>query len=159
MIARLRLPSLLPLLGLGLVLGLAPAARADNPRDRGPDDASLSIQINFGTAPHWVAVRGTRVREIRENERPDYDMFSYRGRYYVYQNDRWYASRRWKGRFTVIDDRDVPGELSRVPQGHWRKYPPGWQKQDERGHERGQGKDKDKHGKGHDDQGEGGGNH
>jgi hypothetical protein len=159
MIVRPRLSSLLPLPGLCFILALAPAARADNPHDRGPDGASVSIQISFGTAPHWVAVRGTHVKEIREGERPDYDMFCTGGKYYVYQNDHWYMSRHSKGRFMAVDDRNVPRELSRVPREHWHKYPPGWEKQDERGHERGHGKDK--HGdQGHDDHpGEGGGNH
>jgi hypothetical protein len=96
---------------------------------QGPGGASATLQVNFGTAPRWVGIRGSRVRMIRQGERPDYDLFQYGRSYYAYSNNRWYMSRRWRGQFTAIDDRMVPRELSRVPRQHWRNYPSGWSDQ------------------------------
>jgi frataxin-like iron-binding protein CyaY len=95
-------------------------------RHRGSDGSSASLQINFGSTPRWSGIRGTRVREIRGGNRPDYDMFSYGGSYYVYRDNRWYSSRRRTGQFNLIDDRSVPREFSRIPRSHWRSYPSGW---------------------------------
>ena len=96
---------------------------------QGPGGPSATLQVSFGTAPHWVGIRGTRVRTIRQGERPDYDLFQYGRNFYAYSNDRWYMSPRPRGQFTVIDERFVPTELSRVPRGQWRNYPSGWSDQ------------------------------
>jgi hypothetical protein len=66
------------------------------------------------------------VWEIRTHQRPSYDLFSYRGSYYAYNNDQWYMSQRSSGDFRLIDDRYVPTELYRVPRDHWRSYPAAW---------------------------------
>jgi hypothetical protein len=95
-------------------------------RGRQPDGSSASLQISFGSAPRWYGIRGSRVREIRGGQRPDYDMFNFAGSYYVYRDGRWYSSRRGDGEFTHMNDRDVPREISRVPRSHWRNYPSGW---------------------------------
>ena len=76
--------------------------------------------------PRWDRVPGTRVRMIRESDRPDYDMFSYGGRYYVYDEGRWYMSTTWRGSFRRIDDQEVPAELARVPRDEWHSYPVNW---------------------------------
>lgn len=93
-----------------------------------PARAATSLQINFGSSPHWVGVNGTRVREIRQGDRSDYDMFQYRNGYYAYNNNdgRWYMSRRARGRYRMISDRDVPSDFRRVPRSHWRNYPSAW---------------------------------
>ncbi len=52
-----------------------------------------------------------------------------RERHLVYSNDRWYRSRRVRGNFAYIEERRVPSELTRVPQGRWRNYPSGWKDQ------------------------------
>ena len=107
---------LYPLLAVSMTLAMAATAHAQ----------SASLQVNFGTTPHWTVVRGTRVEEIPASERPGYDMFRYGGTYYAYNNNRWYTSRRGDGEFVWIDDRSVPSELSMVPRDHWRNYPSGW---------------------------------
>jgi hypothetical protein len=94
-------------------------------RNRGPEGSSATLQINLGSQPRWTNVRGTRVRMIR-GQRPDYDMFRYGNYYYVYNNDRWFMSRQWRGEFSAVDDRQVPRELARVPRQHWRNYPQSW---------------------------------
>jgi hypothetical protein len=96
---------------------------------QGSGGGSATLQINFGTTPRWMGIRGTRVRMIRQGQRPDYDMFQYGGSYYVYNNNRWYMSRRSRGQFAMIDERLVPRELSRVPREHWRTYPTQWSDQ------------------------------
>jgi hypothetical protein len=117
---------LLPLLALSLTFAMAASVHAQVRQNRGPDGTSAPLQISFRTTPHWVGIRGTRVMEIRQGERPDYDMFRYGGNYYVFNNNRWYMSHRVRGGFNTIDDRSVPRELSRVPREHWRNYPSGW---------------------------------
>ena len=88
---------------------------------------SASVRISFGTTPHWTTVDGTQVQVIRQDERPDYDMFRYNNRYYVYRDNRWYQSDQWQGDFNYVDTRYVPVELSRVPRDNWRSYPTEWQ--------------------------------
>lgn len=114
---------LIPLLALGMTLATVASVRADT---------RASLQINFGTKPHWVAVPGTSVREIRQGDRTDYDMFRYGRSYYAYNNadGRWYTSRGYQGRFVMIDDRSVPRDLRRIPRNHWRNYPTSWDRND-----------------------------
>lgn len=115
-----RMHLLLPVLALGLMLGTAmPASSATD----------VSLQINFGRTPRWETVRGTQVRMIRSGDRSDYDVFRYGSRYYAYNhmNGNWYVSRRYNGRYMLIDDRSVPRELRRVPRNRWRHYPAEWE--------------------------------
>jgi hypothetical protein len=113
---------LLPLLVLGITL--ATVATVHVPTSQAATTASL--QINFGSAPQWGYVPGTRVREIRQGQHPDYDMFRYGSTYYAYNNDQWYSSRRSHGQFRAIDERYVPMQISRVPRDRWHNYPSRW---------------------------------
>jgi len=81
MVHRSRIQILLPLLAMSLTLGMIGSAQAQ--------DASANFQVTFGSRPHWTSVQGTRVQEIRQADRPDYDMFRYGGNYYAYNNNRW----------------------------------------------------------------------
>ena len=125
----MRVPSkssiLISLLALSMTLATAAAVRADT---------RASLQINFGSKPHWVGVPGTSVRVIRQSDRTDYDMFRYGNRYYAYNSadSRWYSSRGYRGQFVMIDDRSVPRDLRRVPRNHWRNYPSSWDRNDGR---------------------------
>jgi hypothetical protein len=87
----------------------------------GRDDHS-SFSVTFGSRPHWEHVQGTGVRVIRSYDRPNYDMFSYRGNYYVYANGRWYMSRNWRGDFQMVGNNQIPHEFRRVPRSYWRDY-------------------------------------
>jgi len=138
MIHRSKTHLLLPLLALSVALATA------GPVQAGPD---VSLQINLGSRPHWENVRGTSVREIRRSDRSDYDVFRYGRNYYAYNhvNGNWYMSRRDRGRYRLIDDRQVPRELRRVPRDHWRNYPTAWE---DRGYDRGRD---DGYGRGRDD--------
>jgi hypothetical protein len=126
---------LVPLLVLGMAIATAASGNAQDrqyQRSRGTD---ASLQITFGTTPHWVGIPGTGIREIRQGDRTDYDMFKYGRSYYAYNNanDRWYMSRGWRGQFMLIDDRSVPRELRRIPRNHWRNYPTAWANRNYRG--------------------------
>jgi hypothetical protein len=50
-------------------------------------------------------------------------------------------SRRDRGQYRLIDDRQVPRELRRIPRDHWRNYPTAWENRgydgDRRGYDRG----------------------
>ena len=130
---RPKLRILVPLLALGMTLATVASVRAQNRQyDRQYDrtrGGETSLQITFGSRPHWVGVPGTSVREIRQGDRTDYDMFRYGRSYYAYnsENGRWYVSRGWRGEFYLIDDRAVPTELRRIPRNHWRNYPTSWE--------------------------------
>ena len=116
---------LLPLLALGLALATAAMVPTQSAAA-----TTASLQINFGNAPHWTPVSGTRISVIREAERPDYDIFQYGGRYYVFQGDRWYTSRRQRGQYVFIEERYVPRDFTRIPRGNWRHYPGAWEHRD-----------------------------
>jgi hypothetical protein len=111
----------IPMLALSMTLAMAAAGSAQA--------ANASLQINFGSSPHWVGVPGTQVREIRQGDHTDYDMFRYGNRYYAYNSAdaRWYMSRRARGRFVMIDDRSVPSDMRRIPRNYWRNYPASWE--------------------------------
>lgn len=104
-------------LALGTIVGVATLARAD---------VAATFQVTFGKSPHWVGVQGTKVKEIRQGERPDYDIFKCGGRYYVHNADGWYCSKKSHGDFAKIEETAVPRDLARVPRDHWKNYPAGW---------------------------------
>ena len=104
-----------------------PARWSDNNYGRGYDNSGYrddyaTFEVSLGRRPRWVPVSGTQVRVIRTNDRPTYDMFQYRGRYYVYNDGRWYVSRNWRGNFQMVSVRSVPWELRKVPRRYWRDY-------------------------------------
>jgi hypothetical protein len=124
---------LAPVLAMSMALVLVASASAQDRRYE-RSQPGISLQINFGSTPHWSRVPGTQVRAIRQEDRTDYDIFQYGRSYYAYNsgNERWYMSRRSRGNFRLIDDRDVPRELRRIPRNHWRNYPASWEGRDDR---------------------------
>jgi hypothetical protein len=115
---------------------------------QGSGSSSMSLQVNFGRPPRWTSIQGTRVEELPSAEGPGYDVFRYGGNYYAYNNDRWYTSRRESGEFIMIDDANLPDELSMVPREHWRNYPSRWQDRDS---QRSGWQDRDHQGSGYQD--------
>ena len=107
-----------------------PASWEDR-NDRDSRNSGATLRITFGSTPRWSNVSGTRVETISMADRDyrdrDYDVFRYGDAYYAYSGDRWYTSRRESGDFTLIDDRNVPSEISRVPKDQWHSYPATWQ--------------------------------
>ena len=129
---------LVPLLTLSMTIATAASVNAQNRQYQRSGGPEASLQITFGTKPHWVGIPGTGIREIRQGDRTDYDMFRYGRSYYAYNNanDRWYMSRGWRGQFVLIDDRSVPRELRRIPRNHWRNYPTAWEERNYQGNHR-----------------------
>jgi len=127
MMSRRYTSPVLPLLALGVTLALATPTHAQDRRDYGSRGTTASLRVSFGSQPHWTTVQGTRVEELPYAERPGYDMFRYGGRYYAYDNNRWYASPQENGDYVAIDDASVPGDFEGIPSDHWRNYPSGWQ--------------------------------
>ena len=134
MTTRSRTHWLLPLLALCITIGLATTALAQT-------STSASLQISFGSRPHWSNVSGTGVRSLRDGEGPGYDMFRYGGNYYAYNNNQWYRSHSQTGQYAPIDQRSVPGQLRRVPRNKWRHYPTDWAGQPDNSGHRGSGRD------------------
>jgi hypothetical protein len=134
MMKRTKRRLLVPLVALSMTLAMAASANAQDRQYQGSRGTDVSLQITFGSKPHWVGIPGSQVSQIREGDRTDYDMFRYGRKYYAYnnRNDRWYMSRRWRGQFMLIDDRSVPRELRRIPREHWRNYPTAWRDRDYR---------------------------
>lgn len=120
---HLVLPSLL--LGLFALIAV-PTHATDLVRVRTVSLAPAPPRVLFSTNPHWVAVPGTRVYRVRDDDRPSYDMMRYGSRYYIYDQGYWYRSTRWNGPFVTIQERSVPTVFYDVPSDHWRRYPPGW---------------------------------
>lgn len=100
------------------------SSRWEDRNDRGRSSATL--QVTFGSRPRWTGISGTRVEAIYGSLRPSYDLFRLDGRYYAYSNDQWYSSTHETGRFTMIDDRSVPNEFTKLSRTHWRNYPSNW---------------------------------
>lgn len=97
---------------------------------------SNTLQMTWNGNPRWRTIRGTRVMELRPDQRMDYDVFRYRGAYYAYANGHWYMAHHHNETFVMIDDRAVPAEFSSIPRDHWRNYPNGWQEASRSRHRR-----------------------
>jgi hypothetical protein len=115
-----------PLLALSMSLAMAATAQAQQRSYNSGTSVSGTLRINLGGSPRWTSINGSRVEEIAEGQRPDYDMFRFNGGYYAYNNERWYTSRTDRGDSILIDDANVPSELIGVPRDHWRNYPSRW---------------------------------
>jgi hypothetical protein len=128
----LRSLTLAVLLG-ALVTVPASAQGRDDRRDRNRDgdsyynyDRSSNAQFGLTRNPHWMKVRGTKVMVIRDQDRPDYDMFRFGRDYYVCSSGHWYRSTNWRGSFRPIDGAVLPGDFRKVPREYWRTFPSGW---------------------------------
>lgn len=115
MFERTKKSLLVAVLAAGAVLGAATAHAQ-----------GATFRVEFGTTPHWTTVNGTRVQIVRDDERPDYDIFRVNGRYYVYSGGDWYVSDVPTGTFSYMEPRFVPNDLRRVPQTYWYSYPSDW---------------------------------
>lgn len=88
---------------------------------------NVSIGINLQTYPQLVPVPGYPVYyapQLRSN------YFFYDGMYWIYQDDRWYASAWFNGPWGVVAAEVVPVYILRVPVRYYRQPPPyfrGWQ--------------------------------
>jgi len=88
---------------------------------------NVSIGINLQTYPQLVRVPGYPVYyapQLRSN------YFFYDGMYWIYQDDRWYASAWYNGPWGIVAPDVVPVYVLRVPVRYYRRPPEyfrGWQ--------------------------------
>lgn len=94
-----------------------------------------TLQVRVANTARWYSIRGTSVMQLRGAQRPDFDLFRLGGEYYAFDNDSWYLSRRATGQYRLINERQVPAEMSWVPRYAWQHYPDRWL--DDRGRLRG----------------------
>jgi hypothetical protein len=73
----------------------------------------------FGTKPDMTSIPGTGVRYARRA--PDFDLYRYRGTYYLMDDGVWYRSSTWRGPFLSIRVGSVPDPVLNVPRGY-RRY-------------------------------------
>jgi hypothetical protein len=81
---------------------------------------NVSIGINLQTYPQLVPVPGYPVYyapQLRSN------YFFYDGMYWVYQDDRWYASAWYNGPWGIVAPEVVPVYVLRVPVRYYRRPP------------------------------------
>ncbi len=116
MIARIRKALLVAAVAGFTALG-ATAAHAQ---------AGATFRVTFENSPHWTTISGTRVGIVREDERPDFDLFRVNDRFYVYNNGTWFVSDTPEGTYSYMEPRFVPVEIRRVPQNYWYSYPTDW---------------------------------
>ena len=83
-------------------------------------------RLTFTHTPQWQQVSGTPVFMVRDEDRPDFDMFRYGNTYYIYDNGNWFRANRWNGTYQWFDEAYVPSALARVPEAEWRSYPSAW---------------------------------
>ncbi|HEV8128145.1 MAG TPA: hypothetical protein VGQ14_00665 [Candidatus Eisenbacteria bacterium] len=81
--------------------------RDDYPRDR------YASARTFRTKPEMVMISGTSVRYARRAD--DYDLYRYRGTWFLVEDGTWYRSSSWRGPFITIRVNSVPHEVRTVP--------------------------------------------
>jgi hypothetical protein len=89
--------------------------------------APAAVNVNIGIAvpapPRLVAVPGTPVAYAPAVPG---NYFVYAGRYYVFANGTWYASRGYNGPWLVLSPGHVPRSLLAVPVQYYRVRPQTW---------------------------------
>jgi hypothetical protein len=81
---------------------------------------SVSIGINLPVYPELVRVPGYPVYYA---PRLNSNVFFYDGMYWVYEQDRWYASTWYNGPWGMVDPEGVPLYVLRVPVRYYRQPP------------------------------------
>ena len=85
-----------------------------------PAGAQVSIGINIRAYPDLVAVPGYPVYYAPQL---DSNLFFYDGLYWVYAQDRWYASSWYNGPWDAVAPEGVPFFVLRVPVRYYRQPP------------------------------------
>jgi len=127
-------------LSLTLLLGLWPATAQAQ--------IHIGIELGLPRIPRMVVISpGIQVVEGYEGE-----VFRQGGWYWCRRSDGWYRSRSPQARFEWVEERRVPGGLSRMPAGRYHNWHRG---DDRRGREdRGRNGDREDRGR-HGDRGPG----
>ncbi|MDB6061962.1 MAG: hypothetical protein JWM78_2065 [Verrucomicrobiaceae bacterium] len=85
-----------------------------------PAHARVNVDINLSLFPDLVAVPGYPVYYAPQVDR---NYFFYDGRYWVYEDDDWYASDWYNGPWEFVDREYVPLYVLRVPVRYYRRPP------------------------------------
>jgi hypothetical protein len=104
-----------------------------------PPPQGVSIDLNIGTRPQFVAVSGIPVYYAPS---VSYNYFYYGKRYYLFHGEVWFSATSYNGPWTAVALERVPGPILTVPveyykrpPGHWKKHgPPPWAQA--KGHEK-----------------------
>jgi hypothetical protein len=103
-----------------VLLVLAAPARAD---DSPPTPPVVDLKGNVT----WVPVEGTnKVLMVQQDQRPQYDIFSFDGKYWVYRKEHWFRSDTLNGTYALLAPDSVPAEFKTVPKERWVVYPTNW---------------------------------
>lgn len=88
-------------------------------RDRDyPSDRYASTRT-FRRKPEMFTIAGTSVRYA--SRASDYDLYRFRGTWYLVDNGTWYRSSTWRGPFITVREGSVPREVRTVPT-RYRRY-------------------------------------
>ena len=109
------------LIGVGLSLCAAMSASAQVSVGIGIALPGVSIGIQVPAYPQLVRVPGYPVYYAPQLES---NFFFYDGMYWVYQDDRWYASAWYDGPWGLVDPQAVPLFVLRIPVRYYRSPPP-----------------------------------
>jgi hypothetical protein len=123
--------------------------------------AEVNVSINLGpppivvaAPPHVVMIPGSQVYFVPH---PEIDVFFYNDFWWSPRGSHWYHSRNYNGPWLVVDHRNVPPPVFRVPKDyrvvykHQQQIPYGqWKKQREH-QEREQHQERDQHQERNDD--------
>jgi hypothetical protein len=89
----------------------------------------VSIGINVPAYPQLVPVPGYPVYYAPEL---DTNFFFYDGLYWLYVDDRWYASEWYDGPWGFVEPESVPYYVLRIPVNYYRRPPPYFREWDRR---------------------------
>jgi hypothetical protein len=106
------------ILAVCLLLGTCVCAAADI--SVGIRLPGISIGINMPRYPDLAVIPGYPVYYAPD---ADSNFFFYDGLYWVYADDRWYASSWYNGPWDVVDQDSVPYFILRVPVRYYRRPP------------------------------------
>lgn len=114
-------------IGLALAALMSAPALAQNPNyTPDPTSAPLPPTVSFSNAPTWEMVPGTQVSVIKPDQRPDYDLFTLRNEFYLYNKGTWYRSGLLNGPYVSFDLDELPPDLRNVPRAAWVDFPDAW---------------------------------
>jgi hypothetical protein len=109
------------LIGLWMSCCVVSAASAQVSVGLGISLPGVSIGIHLPAYPQLVRVPGYPVYYAPQVES---NFFFYDGMYWVYEDDRWYASSWYNGPWGLVDPQVVPLFVLRIPVRYYRSPPP-----------------------------------
>jgi hypothetical protein len=115
----------------GLLLAAAFAASGCAPMGMSADlqvrSAPPPPSIQFSSEPRFDRLAGRDVGVLSDDSF-GYDLFTFGGSFYLYNEGYWYRSQDPRGPFAVVEARRVPRPIFDVNdrEHRWRSHPQGW---------------------------------